>query len=591
MTPSVRHLVFASMMCASVGGGAAHAGALVDARAFRDLFAGLLAPVHGPDAVRKLVLFPTAPLLQAPTGARTAAEFLTRVTEGMRKIDPATLYRAGLGVPLRPVAKADVLSRLRRGSGVLDRLTLIVLPGVFGEFIQNPAFEELFSRKTSAFRGHFEARVRAVKALAAKDARYRWMLSDPSYSLEALAPVPTPIEELVSVSSLDDADGTPLVNLVLFNTKLLSLESAGDIGEKATIFSRRLEKFFALVGLPTNLGFVGHSRGAIVGLDMLAKARAAKTQPAWLERVRAFVSLAGVLYGSELADNALNVAGRSPEPRVTTRLRALRRYGDELAEIPAGARLLARLRVQKDNAVGVARVVGVFVKTLFAKNGELHGFEEAASTLRNLIRGLEQIDVSQPLSLLKTLFEGALHIDRARKEYNLNVRKAKVFVTALLTAVEQLPTGARFRWWQSHIVPSKRVRYYSVAATMAQSSAGDPVSTMLATSVFSYNPRLLDYTLLLAGYGSYVAISGVRINDSQMAAHRVRFWPEAAALFNPAQPPIRATFLGVLNADHWGLATPVVNQTPLPHQINPFPRTDLVAAIAASIATDLAASK
>ena len=389
MTVSVRFVVWVCAACGVLSGGEARARGRVDARVFRDLFAGLLAPAHGAEAVRKIILYPTAPLLVAPTGARSASEFLARVTEAMRHVLPTALYKQGQSVPLQPVAKGSVLARLRAGRpALMDRLTLVIVPGVFGEFIENRAFEEVFSRKTSAFRSHFAARLQVAKALAAKDPRYRPLLTDASYSLEALAPVETPLEALVSVGSVDDVDGTPLVNLVLLNTRLLSLESAGDIGEKAAIFSRRLGKFFAVAGLPKELGIVGHSRGAIIGLDMLAKARAEKVPPSWFERVRAFVSLAGVVYGSDLADNARNVAGRTPEPRVTTRLRALRRYGDELVEIPIGAPLLTRLRVQKDNAVAVARVVGVFVKTLFVKGGELHGFQRAALSLRNLVREL-----------------------------------------------------------------------------------------------------------------------------------------------------------------------------------------------------------
>jgi hypothetical protein len=81
-----------------------------------------------------------------------------------------------------------------------------------------------------------------------------------------------PLSELIDAASIDDANGKPLVKVILFNTKLGSLESLGDNGKRAEIFNRRLAKYLQLTG-DQNLVFLGYSRGTPLALEMVAQAK------------------------------------------------------------------------------------------------------------------------------------------------------------------------------------------------------------------------------------------------------------------------------------------------------------------------------
>ena len=65
---------------------------------------------------------------------------------------------------------------------------------------------------------------------------------------------------------------------------------------------------------------------------------------------------------------------------------------------------------------------------------------------------------------------------------------------------------------------------------------------------------------LLQSFRAYCNFSGFALNDSQVATHRVWFYPEAASKLNPAQKPFEATRLGIMAAHHWDLALKVVTK-------------------------------
>jgi hypothetical protein len=128
------------------------------------------------------------------------------------------------------------------------------------------------------------------------------------------------------------------------------------------------------------------------------------------------------------------------------------------------------------------------------------------------------------------------------------------------------------------------IHYYSITASM-----NDPRTSSLpeqiAASPFSYNLNSPDYRFLLQSYRELRDGCGFGVNDSQVTVQKARLWPELNTLLNPAQPPLKVHFLGVLAADHWGMALQAVSKMS-DGTVNPFPRAALCKAIAGAIARD-----
>ena len=65
-----------------------------------------------------------------------------------------------------------------------------------------------------------------------------------------------------------------------------------------------LEKFFRVMGPAENLVLVGYSMGASVALEALAQGH--RRGEGWADRVRAVTSVGGALFGSHVADQAID---------------------------------------------------------------------------------------------------------------------------------------------------------------------------------------------------------------------------------------------------------------------------------------------
>ena len=286
----------------------------VDPLVFRNIFLGCLKQAYTQQEANKLIYFPTKSLLRSPENARSAKDFLSKIKKNSQNISPVDLYLKGVETLAEPVPKEKVYEILRSlvnssSTSRQDCLTIVIIPGIFSEFIDTKVFEEVFSKKTSSFRSSWRKQLsRYRKLIRAKESGLK--LQDRSdhdlqYSLQELGYVDRRIEDLIAVSSVDDKDGSSLINVITFKTERLSLESFGDTAVKADIFSRRLNKFFSILGvIPKNIAFLGYSRGTCVGLEMLSQAK--KNKEAWLPYVRAMISMGGVTYGSELADESIN---------------------------------------------------------------------------------------------------------------------------------------------------------------------------------------------------------------------------------------------------------------------------------------------
>lgn len=455
-----------------------------------------------------------------------------------------------------PPAARDLNEVLRR-----HPLTIVIFPGLLSEFVRdqsshNRIFSDVMRNNSTA---------REYSALVSRElAKQNPDASDTSYSLAQLQNLDLPLDQYVQVSSIDDAQGRPLIRLVVLNSPLGSLETIGDLTENAGIMKRRLEKYLRLTG-DQDLILLGHSRGATYELEVLTEAQ--REDAAWLSDVRAVTSLSGVLWGSTIADQAFNP--QAPLARAIDLLRDLN------ANLEAtNGDLLHDTQVHINNTLKRLQ----FKTQLLPLAGSLN----------------ESLDLIRAAGNI-SLGAGFMLVMKAYSDLNLglwsddpdSLKRSRLLFDKTVQAIDQLTTAKRVEWWKSHTVPDSPL-YLSLAAAMP--NPNDSAESKMAFDnplAFGFNnsPSFED-ELLLQNRIQYEHDSGLSLNDSQVAVPQTMFLPNAITALNPGQPPIRAEFLGILGTHHWGEAYPVVFDE-YDKRTNGFPREAMLKALAAKVAADL----
>jgi hypothetical protein len=187
-----------------------------------------------------------------------------------------------------------------------DRVTVILIPGIFGEFIETKAFTEILDNKNSKFRSAWQQKISNNSSTNS---------TDPSYTLKSIEKSEVSLDKLITTSSIDDANGNNLVNVILLETPPLSLESLDHITTISEMFNRRINKFMEIIDYKSHNYFpitlVGYSRGAIIGLEMLSQLTDVKTKKfdehkmLWSHQIKSLNTIGGVIYGSDVADTAI----------------------------------------------------------------------------------------------------------------------------------------------------------------------------------------------------------------------------------------------------------------------------------------------
>jgi hypothetical protein len=194
-----------------------------------------------------------------------------------------------------------------------------------------------------------------------------------------------------------------------------------------------------------------------------------------------------------------------------------------------------------------------------------------------MIDQMKKIDLNSPMAMITALMIKSFHINHPVAEYNPNVRKLRELANAVITGVTQLSERERLKWWSENQVPTQGIRYYGIAATMADPAR--PGTAEIAGNPLTSNKELYDYSSLLTSYRGLTDVCGNQLNDSQVASFKERFWPEL-------HPGLNSTLLGVAGTDHWGLALRVVNETRGGKKYNPYPREAMLKALATTIVLD-----
>jgi pimeloyl-ACP methyl ester carboxylesterase len=437
-------------------------------------------------------------------------------------------------------------------------ITMVIVPGIFGEFIPTRAFEEVLA-KPSADRDAFKKSV--DEAIAKGDTNAQ----DSTFDMQKLGEKTVPLSDLIHVGSYTDKSGRTIARVVLFYTPFMSLESMGDLKEHAALFNRRLAKYLALTGRQ-KMALVGYSRGTVLGLEMLAQAQ--EQNLPWLAQVKAMMTLGGVTWGSSLADDVQN-----PQSAMHDIVEAMR---------------MLRKEVNPDSKLETWTAEGKFAMAAsqIAPRLSKHAVSPKES---DLVASPvpTNLDPKSMVSMVKMMWK-QMGLSHPWGGFADNVRRFQFLIDAILSGVDQLTSSSCEAWWATHTLP-KNVTYYSITAAMANPDASD-IEKEVFDAPYGYSKRSYDDLMLLQNHLDYQNLAGISLNDSQVSVAQAMFLPEAAARLNPSNTGLKTQMLGTVGTHHWGLALRVVNAMK-DGRTNPFPREALLKALAAKVSMDLQKKK
>lgn len=435
-------------------------------------------------------------------------------------------------------------------------LTMVIVPGLVAEFIQNRAFEEVLS----PFSTEYLAFQNLVKEKNVKDHVAYLGLYRRGGSEEEIAK-PVPLDQLLALGNLDIGENR--VRVLLFGTLLGSLETLGRPEDTATIFKRRLEKYLELTG-PQDIAFVGYSRGTSIALEMMTQAQAEKK--AWLGDVKGMISLSGVVWGSALADDFIY----EPSSPMFQLLASLKKLSEDLLEVP--------------NLDDFSEASGIVIQNsklwrdfLFQASGTLSGMGPPSVDL-----SVSRLDPRGMLNVASKMWRN-LALNRPLSGYNQSIRRFRYLISEMREAIEGLTTKARLQWFKTHTLP-RGVIYYALPGVMANPDT-DAIEARLFKNRYSYGEDGMDRQLMLHDLKTYKELTGVSLSDAQVSVVQSAFLPNVLSTLNPANTALDIKFLGMVGTHHWGIALKKVNPQ-LFSDGNGFPRTALLRALSRQVMLD-----
>jgi hypothetical protein len=464
-----------------------------DAALFRELLYAQCRDSWTREDFARTVLLPDAALY-----APNQTSFST-ITRHFAKRRPEEFLRNSVGrAPKGTASKLEASGR--------PPVTLIVIPGLSAEAASSPLFPEVIDDERSSFARQVTHKLAAASRSTRMDRRY---------SLADLKEIPVPLDELVRTGSLDDAEGRPLVQLIYLHNAMGSLESYGRIEDLYPIYKRRLDKLFGIIGSTPRLYVVGHSRGAPIGLDLVARLSGDPSAKAWAKDVEGFVALNGALFGSHYA-NAFFDPSKQP-------YRAFHRH-------------LAALRQLDEDAGVIDSIVNrhTIMTSLASMGAEL--------MLSPYLRKEDWSYPPLPLSAVAQAKDFELQLKPHASyfgDYPRFVRRVKTLVNAAETAIRDLTHESRLKWWATHEIPSK-LRYLTFSSTMASPVTERRIDRWQAALLDApaAGRSLIEYQLLRGFYNGYYDDAGVGPPPSACSA--VAIWRSPTPT-RSATKPTRAT--------------------------------------------------
>ncbi len=269
--------------------------------------------------------------------ANVSAEFC-RLQQNFLDLIPSSFSEALIKDPQNPRVGDNtiqsILEQTITPSLNKNDTMVVIIPGIFGEFINQTAFGEIFGEgeatrnlETTNFSMEFKNSLEKCSKDASAsspcyDGRFslsRWVPSiDGSASInfnDSTQIQNELINEWIKVASVDSpSHDKTLFKVVVLKLKAMSMESMGSQSILADIYLRRFNKFMEFYTnimkqkTPSRIIFVGYSRGAPIGYEMLTKLNSNEAKynqyknSEWAQNIAAMVSVAGVIFGSSLAD-------------------------------------------------------------------------------------------------------------------------------------------------------------------------------------------------------------------------------------------------------------------------------------------------
>ena len=480
---------------------------------------------------RRLALVPTADFFE------TKQKSFEEIAKFYEKHAPETLYTRSLATA------EDIVPPLKEQSE--DAVTLILMPGFLSELTPEPMFPEALDSKTSIFAREVKNRFSTAPNQDKTDHRY---------SLAELGEIDAPLSDLIRTGSIDVDGQKEAIRVIYVVPSLGSLESVGSMYQLYPIYKRRLDKFFKIVGIPSNVYISGHSRGAAVALDFLARISKDQASSPWTREIRGFISLNGSLFGSHYANAYFNPEKRPHFlHRELTRLKNLRGGMGVIDSIIDRNTILSSLKNLGSEAV----------------HRDYLKHEDWSVPLPDLIHGI---------SMARNYYE-ELRPNSYFSEYERYITRIKIFAEATETAVFELTHEERLKWWRSNTIPSE-IPYFSFSSTMAgpvKQKITHGFQRSLTESPFM-GRNVPDYAVLRTLFYDYESDKGISLNDGLIGIHESTFWPKLHVALNSRQKEYRASSLGVFAAHHLAIGYASVSGGDKSDR-NPFPRTALLRAL------------
>ena len=471
------------------------------------------------------------PMVDELTKAKSLSE-AQNVLKGLTYVD---IYKnTTMGSPL---SQDEILKLIKK-----RQITFVIVPGLFGEFIQNRAFEEIFARDSSY--------KRAWKALGNKAKDVSFDLKRDSYQAIELS-------SLIDAASIDDQDGNQLFKMIILKTPFGSLESIGSNVRTAEIFNRRLQKYFDLTsqeGKSENFVMLGYSRGTPLALEMVVQAQ--QNNLSYLNSIKALTSYAGVVMGSSLTDEAAKSDTKSGKLLI-----AIKNLRDSLQYSYNPVNYLAAATNNTNAILNFLIALG------------LNSEADPKALLDSTYSGDSGVVVQLIKDITSKLGLEVTNID----DFDGHVLRTKKMLNAIILSVEGLKTESMVTWWKKNTVP-KKIQYLSLVAAMADPDKGG-LEKEIYESRIGYNDSLDDKGLL-KNKKTYEAVTGVALNDSQVAVYQSVFLPKLIESLNPLNSGLNTKMLGLLETHHWGVSLQVVNRMK-DRRVNPYPREQVLWALAA----------
>ncbi|MBF0443932.1 MAG: hypothetical protein HQK54_18635, partial [Oligoflexales bacterium] len=457
-----------------------------DQTLFRNIFYTYAHEKYMDQDIKEMVLYPlrefvTPPMSMSESGDPIAAFYSKE--ERMAKLRPEMAYYKSLETGFTQLGD---ISRH-------DAVTIILIPGILGEFIEYAPYEEVLSSKANQTEGSFQSTVNE----RLKD------VYDSAYSLQHLKEIRQPLSKLLRTGSIYDKDGKAVVNLIYMNPLFASLETLGKLTDNNEIYDRRLDRFFEIMGPMKNLYFMGYSQGALVALTYLNHLKENTDSHPWSNEIKGMISLSGVLHGTAISDTALDE--NEPKHGLVEKL-------DKLTE---GL-------VDSANPKTIASNSVLWASFLADMTGELSKKSDPDALISK--EKIKSPSFSQN-AIVRTIYKAfmSLGLNKPIRDYPQNVRRFKIFYQKVREGMVGMSTEARMKWWSENQIPAD-ITYYAINGTMADAYREGIVSPLIDSRYLG--PQTTDYKFLRGSFYDIYNYTKVDLNDSQVAVHRSTFWPD-----------------------------------------------------------------